>query len=171
MVKLTGIILAVIGCTCIGLLKASDISRRKALLLDFKNLIMHISTEISYFKEPLPQIFQRLSGENEKETGLLLRNCLATYLTDSRNLGSGWKDAVDFVYGELPVTKSDIEIMKKCGDFLGQSDFRGQQEHFALLYSQLDRQIEEAEEMIKTKGKMYSRLGLSAGCMIAVVLI
>lgn len=64
-----------------------------------------------------------------------------------------------------------MELMKKCGDFLGQSDFAGQQDHFLLLNHQLDRQIEQASQAADTKGKMYSRLGLSAGAVLAIVLI
>ena len=61
--------------------------------------------------------------------------------------------------------------MKKCGDFLGQSDFKGQQDHFRLLGLQLDRQIEDAEEGIRTKGRMYGKMGISVGLVIAIVLI
>lgn len=172
MVKIIGLLLAVIGCTGIGILKSTDFRERKRLLIEFKELTLHISTEISYFKQPLPQIFERLAGERQdKETGFLLRNCLTSYMTANCDIGEIWKQAVDIVYESLPVTSSDRNTMKKCGEFLGQSDFKGQKEHFELLNLQLDRQIQEAEDLIGTKGKMYSRLGLSAGCMIAVILI
>ena len=171
MVKLAGILLGVIGCGAIGLLKANDIRQRKALLLSFKDLLLHIATEIGYFKEPLPQIFQRLSQDTEGACGLLLRNCLTAYMTGKTDLGVLWKEAAEFVYEPLPVTSADLELIKKCGDFLGQSDFKGQQEHFALLHLQLDRQIEEAQRMIDSKGKLYSRLGFSAGLVIAIALI
>ncbi|MCI9475487.1 MAG: hypothetical protein HFE71_03260 [Emergencia sp.] len=171
MVKIIGLFLGVIGCGAIGLLKARDIKDRKQLLLEFKSLLLHISTEISYFKEPLPQIFERLSAENEGACGLLLRNCLTSYLTSGRDMGELWKDSVDFVYESLPVTEQDVVLMKKCADFLGQSDFKRQQEHFLLLHRQLDEQIEEAQRWIDSKGKMYERLGFSAGLVIAIALI
>ena len=69
------------------------------------------------------------------------------------------------------LTEEDLAIVKKCGDFLGQSDYKGQQNHFELLHNRLDGQIAEAAEEIRTKGKMYSRLGMSAGCIIAVVMM
>lgn len=178
MVKLIGIMLAFLGCTALGFLKASNLRHREKLLLDFKDLLLHISTEISYFKEPLPQIFERLSAERCEseegvisETGLLLRNCLTAYRTEGIDMDRLWKNAVDFVYEDLPVTQRDVVVMKKCGDFLGQSDFAGQQDHFLLLNHQLDRQIEQAAQSADTKGKMYSRLGLSAGAVLAIILI
>lgn len=171
MIKLMGLCLGVIGCGAIGLLKARDLKDRKELLLEFKSLLLHISTEISYFKEPLPQIFERLSSEMEGACGLLLRNCLTGYLTKEKDMGELWKDSIDFVYESLPVTAQDTAIMKKCGAFLGQSDFKGQQEHFQLLHMQLDEQIEQAQKWIDSKGKMYERLGFSAGLVIAIALI
>lgn len=177
-VKLLCMALILTGCTAAGLIKAQELKRRKQLLLDFKDLILHISTEISYFKEPLPHIFERLAaadlskeGEEDTEICLLLRNCLAAYSTEQTDMGRLWKNAVDFVYEELPVTREDTDIMKKCGDFLGQSDFAGQQDHFRLLNGQLDRQIRQAEDAAETKGRMYSRMGLSLGMVLTIALI
>lgn len=55
MIKLLGLFFAFAACTTIGLYKASEIKNRRTLLIDFKELLVHISTEMSYFKEPLPQ--------------------------------------------------------------------------------------------------------------------
>lgn len=171
MFKLLGIILAVIGTSGLGFLKASEIKRRRVLLMDFKELILHISTEISYFKEPLPEIFQRLSANDNKETTILLRQNLLSYTEDNRNMAEIWKSSVDRVYQGTPLCSEDLSVMKKCGDFLGQSDYKGQQEHFSLLNVQLDRQIQEAEHAISTKGRMYGKMGVAVGLIIAVVLI
>ena len=173
MVKLIGIILIFTGCSAIGFLKAFDFRKRRVLLVDFKDLLLRISTEIGYFKEPLPLIFQKLSRglPEETETALLLRNCLTAYQTEAIEFDRIWKNGVEFVYEKLPLTGEDIEIMKKCGDFLGQSDFSRQQEYFRLINLQLDRQIEEAIRVIDSRGKLYSRMGISVGMMIAIVLI
>lgn len=173
MIKLLGLLMAFAACTTIGFYKASEIKRRRTLLVDFKELLVHISTEMSYFKEPLPQIFERLAGEtgDNKEKTILLRECLSSYSLENMNIAEIWKSAVDHIYGDSPLTGEDVSIMKKCGDFLGQSDFSRQQEHFSLLNMQLDRQIEEAEESIRTKGKMYGKMGVSVGLVIAIVFV
>ena len=173
MVKLLGLLMAFAACTTLGFYKASEIKRRRMLLVDFKELIVHISTEMSYFKEPLPQIFERLAGghEDNKERTILLRECLSTYSLENMNIAEIWKSAVDHIYSGSPLTGEDVSTMKKCGDFLGQSDFNRQKEHFGLLNIQLDRQIEEAEESIKTKGRMYGKMGISVGLVVAIVFI
>ena len=173
MVKLLGLLMAFAACKTIGFYKASEIKRRRILLVDFKELLIHISTEMSYFKEPLPQIFERLAGEasDNKERTILLRECLSTYSLENMNIAEIWKTAVEHIYNDSSLTREDISIMKKCGDFLGQSDFSRQQEHFSLLNMQLDRQVEEAEESIKTKGRMYGKMGISVGLVVAIVFI
>lgn len=174
MIKLAGILLAFTACTATGFLKAAEIRTRRKLLLDFRELLLRIATEISYFKEPLPQIFSRLTAdgaEREKgETDLLLRSFLTAYQCGDADMGQMWRNAVDSAYEGSPLCREDLAVMKKCGEFLGRSDFSRQEEHFRLLESQMDRQLAEAEENIRTKGRMYSRLGLSAGLVIAVAL-
>lgn len=171
MIKLTGILLAVIGASRAGFLKASEIRRRRELLMDFRELILHISTEISYFKEPLPQIFERLTEGDNRESHILLRQCLLSYRQEHLTIAEIWNHAIDLTYERTPLTGEDISVMKKCGEFLGQSDFRGQQEHFQLFNVQLDRQIHAAEESIRTKGRLYGKIGVAAGLAIAVIFI
>lgn len=173
MVKMTGLFLAFIAAAAMGMMKATEIRRRRQLLEEFRDLTAHIATEISYFKEPLPQIFARLSASDNRETSVLLRSVMAAYRNEheARSLQQMWEQGIDLVYEKSSLTADDISVMKKCGQFLGQSDFRGQQDHFRLLDGQLERQISEAEEAIRTKGRMYSRLGVSVGLVIVIALV
>ena len=123
MVKLLGLLMAFAACTTIGFYKASEIKRRRILLVDFKELLIHISTEMSYFKEPLPQIFERLAGEasDNKERTILLRECLSTYSLENMNIAEIWKTAVEHIYNDSSLTREDISIMKSAGIFLGKA--------------------------------------------------
>lgn len=173
MVKAAGLFLAFIAAAATGMMKSSEIRRRRQLLEEFRDLISHIATEISYFKEPLPQIFARLAASDNRETAVLLRSVMASYRDEraALSLEQMWNQAIDLVYEKSPLTADDISVMKKCGQFLGQSDFRGQQDHFRLLDGQLARQLSEAEEDIRTKGRMYARLGVSVGLVITIALL
>lgn len=170
MLKFLAIFFAASASTAIGLYKSDELKRRRRLLVEFQDLLLQISTEIGYFKEPLPKIFEKLSGE-EKECRLLLRCCLSMYNHSDINLSQIWKNAIREIYANQPLIEEDIILMKKCGDFLGQSDLKGQQEHLQLIQRQLERQIKDAEKMISTKGQMYGKLGLSAGLVIAIMFI
>ncbi len=173
MIKLSGIMLAFAASAIFGFFKAYELKRRRTLLLDFRELLLHISTEMRYFREPLPQLFERLAavGQPEKETVFLLREWLTGYRQENTDLSFLWKQSVERVYEKEPVNDADLAVIKKCGDFLGQSDVKSQLEHFSFLNRQVDRQLAEAEEAIRTKGRMYSKLGVSAGLIIAIVFI
>ena len=173
MVKAAGLFLAFIAAAAAGMMKSAEVRRRRQLLEEFRDLIAHIATEISYFKEPLPQIFARLAASDNRETAILLRSVMASNRDEREalSLEQMWNQAIDLVYDKSPLTADDISVMKKCGQFLGQSDFRGQQDHFRLLDGQLARQLSEAEEDIRTKGRMYARLGVSVGLVITIALL
>ena len=171
MFRVTGIILAFLASSLIGFMKSNEIKKRKSLLEDFRELTELISTRIGYFKEPLPVVFYGLLSETEGEIRSLLENCLMSYEMGQKDINTVWNTAVETVYGNEPLSDDDLRVLSKCGQFLGQSDYDNQIKHFSLLNRQLDKQIEDSIEQIRTKGKMYSRMGVSLGALIAIALI
>jgi len=171
MFKLAGIFLAFAASSIIGFYKAYEMKRRRNLLLDFQNLMIHFSTEMGYFKEPLPLIFERIMDNNDNPANLLLRQCFLRYQQEQCPMEEIWKYAVDSVYEKEPLKTEDIQIINRYGSFLGQSDSLNQQKHFTYLQNQLEKQIREAEEDVKTKGALYSKAGVSVGAVIAIAFI
>lgn len=117
MFKLMGIFLAVIGSGAVGFYKAEEFKQRRSLLMDFRQMILHIASEISYFKEPLPQIFEKLSGGDERKSHVFLRQCNLSYRQTGVNLSDIWQASVDYVYAKQPLTEDDKKLMKRCADF------------------------------------------------------
>lgn len=171
MYRITGIILAFLASSLIGIMKSNEIKRRKRVLDDFKELMVLISTKIGYFKEPLPVIFKNLLPETDSERKRLLEHCLMGFEMGEQDIGVIWVNAVENAYDSVPLTVEDRRVLSGCGQFLGQSDYESQKKHFSLLNQQLDRQIDDAAHQVITKGKMYSKIGVSLGALIAVALI
>lgn len=173
MFKLIGITFSFAACAMLGFYKAHEVRQRKILLIEFEDLILHIYTEIGYFKDPLPVIFERLMSNKNTLTDQLLRQCYLNYQSTAfpQNFADIWTDAIKTTYKHEPLKSDDIAIFLKCGSFLGQSDFESQKGHFALLRGQLETQIHDADTEIKTKGAVYSKAGISIGAVIAIALI
>ena len=174
--KIVGILLTLISCSAIGLYKASRIRHRKILLNDFLQLMELIFTEMQYFKEPLPIVFQQVMGryEEQKRTNaivILLRQCMLRLTTDTRTFDQIWRSAIEETYRGEPLNAADLQVLMRCGTFLGQSDVQSQKGHFVLLQGELEKQIREAEEHIQTKGRLYAKAGLSVGAVIAIALL
>ncbi len=173
--KITGIIFSFISCSVIGIYQASQIKRRRILLIEFQDFLQHVSTEIGYFKEPLQQIFYRIlqtqqSSNQITPVTLLLRQCTSPH-RQTKDFYSLWQSAVKTAYQDEPINEADMQIFIKCGSFLGQSDYESQRGHFALFQRELEKQIREAEENIKTKGSLYGKAGVSIGAVIAIALL
>lgn len=173
--KISGIFCSFLSCTVIGFYLSSRIKRRKMLLLEFQTLLQQIATEMRYFKEPLPQIFQRIleqqnSLKQSNPVTLLLRQCTCPQ-SQNEYFDVLWKEAVSQTYMDEPLNDEDRQVLSQCGSFLGQSDFQSQEGHFQLLYRELDKRIHDAEENNRTKAVLYRKAGLSVGVVIAIVML
>ena len=171
MYKWIAILLIFSCCSIIGLFQSGQLTRRKKLLLQYRDLLQKLDTEMGYFKEPLPLIFQRLQTADNEPADILLRQCLLQMRESSTSISELWSKAIESAYENEPLKTEDIAIFSKCGTFLGQSDFRSQKGHFTLLQGELEKQIREAEENIRTKGSLYSKAGFSIGAVIAIALL
>ena len=175
MIKLITVLLIISSCSLVGLYKSMEIKERKTLLLDFKDMLLHLEREIGYFKEPLPDIFKKLSQSNSEAGGIteskrFLQETLHIF-QNQRDLNSAWSQAIENIYGEKKLKKDDVAIFRRVGDFVGQSDLRGQKSHFDMTNAMLDRQLEDADGESKTKGQMFAKMGVSIGIVIAIVFI
>ncbi|MEG1469035.1 MAG: stage III sporulation protein AB [Anaerovoracaceae bacterium] len=171
MVKIVSLIFIIVGCAAFGFTKASQIRERLFLLEEFSEMLIKLSTEISYFKEPLPQLFKRFSDEQNNRSSSILKYCYRQYEEENIPLLASWNEGIIMAYKGTLVTDDDIHIMEKVGQFIGQSNWERQEEHFKLVSIQLNRQIESARQMISTKGNMYKKMGISIGVVIAVIFI
>lgn len=171
MFKYFAILLIFFSCTMIGFFQSSQLSRRRILLTQYRDFVQKFETEMGYFKEPLPLMLQKIHTESNEPVDILLRHCMIKLDTVKDSMEGIWKDAVVSAYENEPLKPYDLELFAKCGTFIGQSGYQGQQGHFSLLKDELSRQIEEAERQLKIKGPLYSKAGLSIGAVLAIALL
>ncbi|MEG0829158.1 MAG: stage III sporulation protein AB [Anaerovoracaceae bacterium] len=167
-----GILCAVIvlSCGCLGIVKSMTFSQRLLDLLDLKNMIKILETEMSYKKDPLPSAFQRISTYKDNPAMNLLSQC-NVFMKKNMDFQCCWNKGIDAVFGKRSLTVEDLICLKDMGLQLGKSDIEGQKAMFSVTMIKLEQQIKEAEENKKTKGKMYKSLGFSIGAVIAIILI
>ena len=171
MFKGLAIILIFSSCTLVGMFSSSQLQRRKKLLLDFQDFLQKLETEMGYFKEPLPEMFQKFHQNSNLPLDILLRQCLWTLERTDSSVQEAWRAAIYSAYENEPLKPADLAVLCKCGDFLGQSDYLGQKGYFALLKQELSRQIQEATDFCKTKGTLYNKAGISIGAVLAIALL
>lgn len=171
MFKAIAIILIFTSCTMTGCYQSMQLNRRKHLLTEFRDFVQRLHTEMGYFKEPLPVILQKLHKGTDSPIDILLRQCLILMETSNVEMRTMWDSASKSAYEGEPLKTADLAVIARCGSFIGQSDFDGQEGHFALLKEELSRQIEDADRQLKTKGALYSKAGVSIGAVLAIALL
>lgn len=170
MLKLAGLMGLVIAAGLAGIMKASDLTRRKELLEDFLRMVIELKGQINYFREPLPQIFARLNKSSPTKAFDLLGE-----LEEDANMHNGevteiWPVIIEASYEKEPITEEDMQTMKYLGEFIGQTDFENHLYHFSYLEEKLRTQIKDAARISDQKGPMYKKLGFFLGGMIAIIL-
>ena len=75
------------------------------------------------------------------------------------------------VPGARALTAQDLQLVCYPGTFLGQTDCENQARQFQYLETRLQMQLQEAEEVYRTKGPLQRRIGFFTGALLAVVLL
>ncbi len=171
MVRLIGITGIVISCGLLGIAKTTNLKTRIEMLEDYYELIIHLKSQIGYFKEPLPELLDKLS-ENGNSKGFLFLKALVDEIKEKGSYSADfWARNIDLIYKDSPITKDDIEIMSYAGEFIGQTDYINHLQHFSYLEEKIQNQIATAKYMYMKKGPMYNKIGFFLGALIGILLI
>lgn len=171
MLKIIGIIGLVISCGLFGISRSTNMKIRIELLEEYYEMIMQLKGQINYFKEPLPELFTKLA-QNDTSKAYMFLKALCDEIDEKglykRDL---WAKKLKCVYQDTVLTNEDIEIMTYLGDFIGQTDYYNQIQHFSYIEENLKAQIEKAKSNYKDKGPLYNKIGFFLGAIIGILLI
>jgi len=85
--------------------------------------------------------------------------------------GSAWKIAVSENRDLLPLESSDWDALIDFGELLGKSDRYNQEQVLDMVRENIAMLEKQAEEAVKTKGKLYRNLGALCGAAVVILLI
>lgn len=170
MFKLFVSLILILACGAMGLVKGQTYSQRLRELQQVKDMIQLLETEIQYRQDPLPVIFQRLSGGRNSLDAEIMNLCKQS-LEQKQDFQISWKTAINHASQNSCLTESDKEILYELGRQLGKSNVQGQLDLLKASEQKLNLQLTDAEKQKFSKGKMYSGLGFSMGIVVAVLLI
>ena len=169
--KICGFCGLIISFGLAGIYKGNRLKERIDLLEDFYQMVLELKSQISYFKEPLPDIFIKV-GKTKQSKAFYLLSAIHIYF-EKKNvyIANLWPSKVFEIYKDAPLTEEDINTMCYLGDFIGQGDYDTHIQHFNYLERKLDKQIKEAKDNYKTKGNMYNKIGFFIGGIVAIIFI
>lgn len=174
MLRLAGLLGIVLALGLVGIMKAQQLALRVKLLEDFMQMVLELKGQISYFKEPLTTIFEKVNskGNTGSSKAYMLLGSVEDDLEEKdAEIAQIWPKKAKENYKGLPLTDADIDIISYLGTFIGQTDYENHLFRFSYLEKKLDSQISESKNDLKVKGQMYRKIGFFLGAILAVLLI
>ncbi len=166
LIKYFILFLILVFSTLIGKFLSKKYVYRLEELDDIKNALNILKTKIKFTYEPIPEIFEEISNNVNKNVGRIFS--LAKEEMRDKIASEAWENAVEKV--ECNLKREDKKVIKTLSKLLGQTDAEGQISQIEITEEFLEEQIKEAkEEKIKNE-KLYTRLGTVVGLTIVIIL-
>ena len=162
LIKYFILFLILVSSTLIGKFLSKKYVYRLDELEDIKNALNILKTKIKFTYEPIPEIFEEISENVNKNVGNIFT--LAKEKMKDETASEAWELAVEKT--ECNLNKEDKKIIKT----LGQTDAEGQISQIEITEEFLEGQIKEAEEERRKNEKLYTRLGTVLGLAIVIIL-
>jgi len=166
-IKYLSLFLVILSSALIGRFLSKKYIYRLEELEEAKNALNIFKSKIKFTYEPIPEIFDQISETVNKNIGQIFKR--AKEKMNNYNANVAWEEAVDEAITNLK--KEDKQVLKTLSKLLGQTDIDGQISQIELTQNFLEKQIKEAQEEKIKNERLYSRLGITIGLAIAIVLI
>lgn len=145
----------VFSSAIIGLHFSQRLTERKRILQEFSALFKRAEVMISYSAADLCEVFSDNFADHQFIYGEPFEN--------------QWMEMVSR-YNSI-LTDDDITVLTGFTQGIGATDTVNQSRHIGMYISLLDERIGSANRDIEEKSKLYRVLPLSAGLMLAILLI
>lgn len=166
-IKYLSLFLVILSSSLIGRFLSKKYIYRLEELEEVKNALNIFKSKIKFTYEPIPEIFNQISQNSNKNIGQIFKT--ATEKMKNNNANVAWEEAVEESITNLK--KEDKNVLKILSKLLGQTDVDGQISQIELTQNFLEKQIKEAQEEKIKNERLYSRLGITIGLAIAIVLV
>lgn len=168
MLRTLAVIIAVSGCTLVGLNCSGRLRRRRDALAELVAAVRRICIGVTHTNRPLAEL---LRGCGEQETGAMF-----AALADAVEGGHAPLDAWIMLCegGEHTATglmERDIKALTVFFSVLGASDRNAQIENAQLTLDTLEALRTEAETAYTGKGRVYRTMGVLLGVGVGILLL
>lgn len=165
-IKYSMLFLILVFSTLIGKFLSKKYVYRVLELEEIKNALNILKTKIKFTYEPIPDIFQEISNNSDRNVGNIFR--VAKEKMNNLTANKAWEEAVEETSNNL--NKEDKKTLKTLSKLLGQTDVEGQISQIEITERFLDVQIKEAIEAKQKNEKLYLRLGTIMGLVMVIIL-
>ncbi|HBM97931.1 MAG TPA: hypothetical protein DD413_00755 [Ruminococcus sp.] len=164
-VKLIGAALLIASSFSVGFSMSKSLYRRKQFLKSFIVFIDSLATHIRYNTDDIFRLVSMCSDCEELK-------CFEFFSKPhTEPFEKVWSKSVLTIPRAYALTKADTDLILQFGAQLGKTDIDGQLKHIKLYKDFFKKQLDEAEEAIAKKSKLYKTMGLFAGSAAALMMM
>lgn len=165
--KLIGSLLIIIACSGYGFFKAFSLKKRCDNLIEIKNTVNALKSQICFFKTELTTALLNVSGNSSV-------SALFTDFADNiKRLGvdEAWLYSLDKNRSKLFISAPDCELLKYFSKNLGKTDSENQLNSLNFFINLLDELYSNANAQYKLKSSIYKSAGASIGFLAVLILL
>lgn len=172
MLKISGVILCLLGCTGFGILKIMGWRRDVEHLTHWILLFQKIASHIQYQKETLEESCFRVGQKDRTFPATVLKNIGLRARKERENeFVQIWKEEMDAWCKENLGNKAIEKHLLLFPEYVKEADEQLQTDFLVLYMEELQKEKREMEQRIKEKQKPVMAVSLVVGAMISILLI
>lgn len=165
LIKLIGAVLLIASSFSVGLSMSKSLYRRKSFIESFIVFIDSLATHIRYNSDDIFKLVSMCANSEE------LKSFEFFSKPHTEPFDKLWSKSVLTIPRAYALTKEDIDLLLQFGSQLGKTDIDGQLKHIKLYKEFFKKQLENAEDAIVKKSRLYKTMGLFAGTAAALMMI
>lgn len=163
--KLIGATLLAASTFSVGVSMSKSLYRRKEFLKSFIVFIDSLATHIRYNSDDIFNLVSICADSEELK-------CFEFFSShNNESFDKLWSKSILTIPRAYALKKSDIDLLLQFGSQLGKTDIDGQLKHIKLYKDFFKKQLDDAEDAIVKKSKLYKTIGLFAGTAAALIMM
>lgn len=145
---------------------------RIRFLKEIREMFCLIQGEMEYTALPLPQIFQNLSGKlKEPLKSALFEMGSKLTMEQGETIERLWQSCMEKTATFHELSERQKEILIAFPDGFTGSEYRGQARSMDRYIREMEQEIQQCEEELKSKNRIIMSLGIAAGLFLVIVLL
>ncbi len=169
MLRFWGAALVFAGCAALGIAGAGRLSARVKALQAMLGALEQMERELSFRLTSMPDLLAALARTAAPPAGDLFRRCL-------EGLDALGEKSLDQIWGEALDTAGDLgepalAALRDLGMVLGRYDAESQRQSVAYARDALEKCLRDAQGERARLGRVYTAVGVSAGALLAILLL
>jgi len=151
---------------------SARLAERRRALAKLSEILLDLKNRICGLGIPLYAAFEDIGarGTGGMWSDIFMK-CSQLMREQRLDAGSAWRTVISESRDLLPLEPSDWDKLDDFGDLLGKSDRYNQEPVLEMARENVALLEKQAEEAVRTKGKLYRNLGALCGAAVVILLI